>query len=106
MSVAIPIIIAVVTVLLILTMVIGLIVAKKQRMKGIENLSVKKGKAFWIQWATGLLLSLTGAFLMFRGDILGENTIGIARVVGIVGIGLIATSNVTLQILIRKSIKK
>ena len=33
---------------------------------------------------------------MFNGDILGENTTGIATVIGIVGIGLIATSNVTL----------
>jgi len=33
---------------------------------------------------------------MFNGDILGENTTGIATIVGIVGIGLIATSSVTL----------
>jgi hypothetical protein len=29
---------------------------------------------------------------MFEGSILGENTTGIATVIGIVGIGLIATS--------------
>jgi len=39
---------------------------------------------------------LAGAFLMFNGDVLGENTTGIATVIGIVGIGLIATSNFTL----------
>ena len=39
----------------------------------------------------GILLSLTGAFLMWNGHILGENTTGIAIVMGIVGIGLIAT---------------
>jgi len=40
----------------------------------------------------GVLLCLIGAFLMFEGSILGENTTGIATVIGIVGIGLIATS--------------
>ena len=40
----------------------------------------------------GILLALTGAFLMWNGSILGENTTGIATVIGIVGIGLIATS--------------
>ena len=44
----------------------------------------------------GLLLSLSAAFFMFYGDILGENTTGIATVIGIVGISLIATSNFTL----------
>jgi len=40
----------------------------------------------------GILVALTGAFLMWNGSILGENTTGIATVVGIIGIGLIATS--------------
>jgi hypothetical protein len=40
----------------------------------------------------GILLALTGAFLMWNGSILGENTTGIATIVGIVGISLIATS--------------
>lgn len=40
----------------------------------------------------GILIALTGAFLMWNGSILGENTTGIATVIGIVGIGLIATS--------------
>ncbi len=38
----------------------------------------------------GILLALTGAFLMWYGSILGENTTGIATIIGIVGIGLIA----------------
>ncbi|MFC1945441.1 hypothetical protein ACFLWF_01660 [Chloroflexota bacterium] len=53
-------------------------------------------KTFLPLFITGLVLALTGAFLMFNGDILGENTTGIATVIGIVGIGLIATSNFTL----------
>ena len=44
----------------------------------------------------GLVLALTAAFFMFDGGILGENTTGIATVIGIVGISLIATSNITL----------
>lgn len=44
------------------------------------------------QKLAGVLLALTAAFLMWDGGILGENTTGIAIVVGIVGIGLIATS--------------
>ena len=40
----------------------------------------------------GILIALTGAFLMWNGSILGEKTTGIATVIGIIGIGLIATS--------------
>ena len=53
-------------------------------------------KTFLPLFITGLVLSLSAAFFMFYGDILGENTTGIATVIGIVGIGLIATSNFTL----------
>lgn len=42
--------------------------------------------------ALGLLVCLIGAFLMFDGSILGENTTGIATVIGIVGIGIIASA--------------
>ena len=53
-------------------------------------------KIFLPLFITGLVLALAGAFFMFNGDILGENTTGIATVIGILGIGLIATSNFTL----------
>ena len=53
-------------------------------------------KTFLPLFITGLVLALAGAFFMFNGDILGENTTGIAMVIGIVGIGLIAVSNFTL----------
>jgi hypothetical protein len=43
-----------------------------------------------VLFGLGILLALTGAFLMWNGSILGENTTGIATVIGIVGIGLIA----------------
>ena len=57
---------------------------------------IRNKKSFLPLFIIGLVLSLTAAFFMFDGDILGENTTGIATVIGIVGIGLIAASNFTL----------
>ncbi|MFC2021373.1 hypothetical protein ACFLU1_06315 [Chloroflexota bacterium] len=57
---------------------------------------IRNKKSFFPLFIIGLVLALTAAFFMFDGDILGENTTGIATVIGIVGIGLIATSNFTL----------
>ena len=57
---------------------------------------VRNKKSFFPLFIIGLILSLTAAFFIFDGDILGENTTGISTVIGIVGIGLIATSNFTL----------
>jgi len=45
-----------------------------------------------LSMAVGVLLCLVGGFLMFQGSILGERTTGIARVVGILGIGIIAST--------------
>jgi hypothetical protein len=42
----------------------------------------------------GISLALIGAFIMFEGSVFGESTTGIATVIGILGIGLIATSSV------------
>jgi ABC-type iron transport system FetAB permease component len=53
-------------------------------------------KTFLPLFIIGLVLALSAAFFIFDGDILGENTAGIASVIGIVGICLIATSNFTL----------
>jgi energy-converting hydrogenase Eha subunit H len=75
----------------------------KQKEGKLEQPTIRDKKAYFIQWAIGLILALTAAFLMFDGDILGENTAGIATVVGIVGICLIATSNVTLWVSSAKS---
>ncbi len=43
--------------------------------------------------AIGVLVCLTGGFLMYNGSILGESTTGIATVLGIIGIGIITASN-------------
>jgi len=43
----------------------------------------------------GILLALTGAFLMWNAHILGESARSIAPIIGIVGISLIATSGIS-----------
>lgn len=50
----------------------------------------------YVSFVLGISLCLIGAFLMFEGNILGENK-GWAIVIGIVGIGLIGTSGVMLS---------
>ena len=44
-----------------------------------------------ILFGSGIWVCLAGAGLMFDGAILGETTTNVAIVVGIIGIGLIAT---------------
>jgi hypothetical protein len=47
--------------------------------------------------ALGISVCLIGALVMVAGEsILGENHTGIATIIGIVGIGLIATSGATI----------
>ena len=41
----------------------------------------------------GIIVALIGAAIMFEGSLFGERTTGIATVIGIIGIGLIATSS-------------
>jgi len=51
----------------------------------------------YASFALGIIVCLIGALVMVAGEsILGENHTGIATVIGIVGIGLIATSGVRL----------
>ena len=57
-----------------------------EKMKRPQKISI-------IVFIIGLLIALTGAYIMFHGSIFAENNSGIATVIGIVGIGLIATSN-------------
>ena len=50
----------------------------------------------YVSFVLGISLCLVAVFLMVEGSILGERTTGIATLLGIVGIGLIATSGVRL----------
>ena len=48
--------------------------------------------AFFIQFTVGLLCCLCGAIFMFNGELFGKNTSGVAQIIGIVGICLIASA--------------
>ena len=96
---SIPIVIIVIGVILV---VLALLVWRRRKEVKLEGISNKRKKAFFAQWIIGLVLALIGAIFMFDGDILGENTTGISTVIVIVGISLIATSNVNLLPLKRK----
>ena len=106
MSDSIPIVIIVIAVILVVVALFALRLWRKQKEGKLEQPIIRNKKAFFTQWIIGLILALTAAFFMFDGDILGENTTGIATVIGIVGISLIATSNITLLAFKHKSTKE
>ena len=102
MSESLPIMIIVIAGILVVLALVALRTWTKQKEGKLEQPIIKNKKAFFAQWIIGLILALSAGFFMFDGDILGENTTGIATVIGIVGVCLIATSNVTLLGLKRK----
>lgn len=51
-------------------------------------------RAYFVQLVIGIVLALITVFSMWDGDILGEDTTGIATAIGIVGIALVAISPV------------
>jgi len=82
--------------------VVALLVWKRQKEEKLEGISNKRKKAFFAQWIIGIVLALIAAIFIFDGDILGEKTVGISTVIGLVGMCLIATSNINLLSLKRK----
>lgn len=96
MSESIPIVIVAIAGILVILALIALHIRSQHKKGETEQTIIKNKKAFYIPFVIGIVISLTAAFFMLDGDILGENTTGIATVIGIVGIGLIATSNVSL----------
>ena len=96
---SIPIVLIIIGVILV---VVALLVWRWRKEVKLEGISNKRKKAFFAQWIIGLVIAVIAAIFMFDGDILGENTVGISTVMGIVGICLIATSNGTLLSLKRK----
>lgn len=95
MSESVPVVIIVIAVILVLVALFASRLWREQQGKSDQPI-IRNRKAFFAQSIVGLALALIAAFFMFDGDILGENTTGIATVIGIVGIGLIGTSNATL----------
>jgi hypothetical protein len=102
MTESLPIIVIVIAGILVVVALVALRAWTRQREGKLEQPIIRNKKAFFAQWIIGLVLALTAASFMFDGDILGDNTTGIATVIGIVGICLIATSNVTLLGIKRK----
>ncbi|MBN2187549.1 MAG: hypothetical protein JW732_08930 [Dehalococcoidia bacterium] len=96
MSESLPIVVIVIGGVVVVLALIALRAWTKRKEGKLEQPVIRNKKAFFTQWIIGLILALTAAFFMFDGDILGERTTGIATVVGIVGLCLIATSNITL----------
>ena len=99
MANSIPIVIIVIGVILVL---LALLVWRRRKEDKLEGISNKRKKAFYGQWIIGLVIAIIAAIFMSDGDILGENTTGISTIMGIVGICLIATSNINLLSLKRK----
>ncbi len=100
--------IVIITIVAILFVAIALAVVfwRQQKEGRSEILNAMKRKSFLVLLSIGIIISLSGGFFMFDGDILGENTIGIARIMGNIGLFFIIASTITLQILIRKSTKE
>jgi Na+/proline symporter len=90
------IILITIIVIAVVLVVIALLVWRRQKGEKLERISNEQKRAFFAQWIIGIVIALIAAVFMFDGDILGENTTGISTVIGIVGICLIATSNVNL----------
>ena len=82
--------------------VVAVLVWRSQKGGKLEGISNEQKRAFFAQWIAGVVLALIAAIFMFDGDILGEDTAGISTVMGIIGICLIATSNINLLSLKRK----
>jgi Na+/proline symporter len=75
---------------------VALLIWRRQKGEKLEGINKEQKKAFFAQWIVGIVLALVAAAFMIDGDILGENTPGISTVIGIIGICLIATSNINL----------
>ena len=91
-----PIVIVAVAVILVVAAVVLTLTIRRKRKADTSGQPVfMNRRAFSAQFAAGLAVALLGAFFMFEGSILGEDTVSIARIMGIVGICLIATSPAT-----------
>ncbi|MBU1146352.1 hypothetical protein KKD80_02280 [Patescibacteria group bacterium] len=74
--------------LLIILIVVYFVMGKKRHLKDRPWNYLNK-----TQFIAGICISLIGAGIMFHGNVFGERNSGIATIIGIIGMGLIATSN-------------
>ncbi len=75
-----------------ITLIAGLLMARIRKGK-LKLLSKGQRSLFYTLLFSGISISLLGGFFMFDGDILGEETGGIARIMGFMGLGLIIAAS-------------
>ena len=78
--------------LLIFALIIGLVTARNRKVS-VRQLLGNQKTTFYALFISGISISLLGGFIMFDGDILGDGTVGIARIMGYVGLALILASS-------------
>ena len=83
MEASLPYILISILALLIIVIVIFFVSGKKKEI--MKNINL-------VQFIIGICIALIGAGIMFHGNIFGERNSGIATIIGIIGIGVIATS--------------
>jgi len=106
MTEGVPLILVVLLAILVIGVIFGYLAWRRYKDSGLSLFSEMNKKAFLIQLSTGIILSLFAAFLMFNGELFGENTTGIARIIGIVSIMLIATTTPMARALKRKPVSE
>jgi len=74
------------------TQIVGLVMAR-----GIKDeqrlVSMNQKTIFYALLISGISISLLGGFFIFDGDILGEGTVDIAKIIGFIGLVLIVASS-------------
>jgi len=84
------------------TLIVGMVIARVRKEKQML-FSKNKKNTFYTLLISGISLSLLGGFFMFDGDILGEGTVGIARIMGYAGLALIIASSTVAALSRKKS---
>ena len=74
-----------IAIIALLIIVIGVFFVSGKKKEIMKNMNL-------VQFIIGICIALIGAGIMLHGNIFGESNSGIATVIGIIGIGLIATS--------------
>ena len=74
-----------IAIIALLIIIIGVFFVSGKKKEIMKNINL-------VQFIIGICIALIGAGIMFHGNIFGERNSGIATVIGIIGIGLIATS--------------
>ena len=74
------------------TLTVGLVMTRIRKEEQ-RLISKNRKNRFYALLTSGISISLLGGFFMFDGDILGEGTVDIARIMGYAGLGLIIAAS-------------